>query len=68
MTYRINTARALQHAHPDFWQRMQMEQLTQNPMLLGFWHVYLRQAERKGIDPQGAAAGFVKATTRPRVH
>jgi hypothetical protein len=64
----MRTARALRSAHPDFWQHNNMENLDQNPMLLGFWQLYLKQAKRKGMDPRKAASGFVKATSRPTAH
>jgi hypothetical protein len=68
MNYEINTALELRTAHPDFWQQLQMENLEQNPMLQGFWNFHLKQAWRKGLAPSIAAAGFVKAASRPIIH
>lgn len=68
MPYRRKAALCLETRYPDIWLQVHSAERGANPMLLGFWHFHLKQAMRKGIAPERAAATFVEAASRPKLH
>lgn len=62
MIYNVRAASALRKNHPEFWREIQTARPGENAMLMGYWSVFLKQAQKKRLGPDSAANKFVEST------
>ena len=64
MNYAARATRALKKNHPEFWREVQAILPGEQAMLVGYWNLFLRQAQKKKLRP-GCAARYFVALARP---
>ena len=65
MNYAAMATHALKKNYPEFWCELHADPPGAQAMLVGYWHLFLRQAQKKKLRPGRAASDFV-ASARPR--